>query len=109
MIANRKYRTRHYYDAVPLKIIPIVKSYLDIQNDLLFDRSVQRIYQRSKERSINFHMATIPEYSEHIQSMMDFVPSEMRGLYDLAYKKALTGYPWKTEIKWNEYDLQSSQ
>jgi hypothetical protein len=109
LIANRKYRVRHHYNATPLKTLPILESYLEIQSDLLFDRSVQRIYQRSQTNGINFNMATIPKYSDHIKSMIDFVPSEMRGIYDIAYKNALTGYPWKTQIRWNEYDLQSSK
>ena len=54
-------------------------------------------------------MTTIPKYSDHIKSMIDFIPSEMRGIYDIAYKNALTGYPWKTQVRWNEYDLQSSK
>jgi hypothetical protein len=109
LIANRKYRSRHHYTETPLKTLPIIGAYLDIQNDLLFDRSVQRIYQRSKESGIKFHMATIPETSEHIKSMIDFIPKEMRGVYDIGYNGALKGYPWKTEVRWNEYDLQSTK
>ena len=106
IIANKKYRERHHYDPVPLRIRPILNSFINVEMDLLFDRSVARIYHSAKQKEVNFHMATIPQDSDHIKSTLDFVPSEMREVYKLGYENALTGYSWQTEIKWNEYDLQ---
>lgn len=108
MIANRKYRERHFYDPVPLKVSTILNSFITVEMDLLFDRSVSRIYQSTQEKGINFHMATIPQNSDHIKSMLEFVPDEMREVYDLSYENAVNGYNWKTEIKWNEYDLHKT-
>lgn len=109
MIANRKYRERHNYDPVPLKVKSIFNSFITVEMDLLFDRSVSRIYLSAQAKGINFHMATIPQDSSDIQSMLKFVPSEMREVYDLAYENAVTGYRWQTEIRWNEYDLRSTR
>jgi len=109
MIANRKYRERHNFEPVPLKVKAVLNSFITVEMDLLFDRSVSRIYHSAKEKGVNFHMATIPQSSDHIKSMMEFVPSEMRAVYELGYENALTGYSWQTEIKWNEYDLRSGK
>lgn len=109
MIANRKYRERHFYDPVPLKVSSILNAFITVEMDLLFDRSVSRIYQSTQKKGINFHMATIPQDSGHIKSMLEFVPSEMREVYLLGYEGASQGYHWKTEIKWNEYDLHTNK
>ena len=108
MIANRKYRERHNYEPVPLNVHTVLNSFITVEMDLLFDRSVSRIYQSAQAKGVNFHLATIPQNSSHIKSMMEFVPSEMRAVYDLAYDDALDGYNWQTEINWNEYDLRST-
>lgn len=109
MIANRKYRERHHYSPVPLKVKSVLNSFITVEMDLLFDRSVSRIYHSAKEKGVDFHMATIPQSSDHIKSMLEFVPSEMRQVYQLAYDEALTGYNWKTEVNWNEYDVRSDR
>ncbi|MEH6452365.1 MAG: patatin-like phospholipase family protein [Psychromonas sp.] len=106
IVANKKYRERHRYNPVPLEIRAVLNSFIYVEMDLLFDRSVSRIYHSAKERGINFHMASIPQDSEHIKSTLEFVPSEMREIYKLGYENALSGYDWQTEVKWNEYDLQ---
>jgi predicted acylesterase/phospholipase RssA len=106
IIANKKYRERHHYNPVPLRVRSVLNSFISVEMDLLFDRSVSRIYHSAKEKGVNFFMASIPQNSDHIKSTMDFVPSEMREVYKLGYENALTGYSWQTEIKWNEYDLQ---
>jgi len=109
MIANRKYRERHAYDPMPLKFSPVFDAFITVETDLLFDRSVYRIYNSIQDRNIDFHIATIPQDANHIQSMMEFVPKEMRAIYGIAYDKASNGYPWKKEIRWNEYDLQGDK
>ncbi|WP_170252736.1 patatin-like phospholipase family protein [Colwellia echini] len=106
IIANKKYRERHEYEPVPLRIRPILNSFINVEMDLLFDRSVSRIYHSAKQKGVNFHMATIPQNSNDIKSMLEFVPSEMREVYKLGYGKAIKGYDWQTEILWNEYDLK---
>jgi len=39
IIANKKYRERHHYDPVPLKVNSILNSFITVEMDLLFDRS----------------------------------------------------------------------
>lgn len=107
IVANKKYRERHNYVPVPLRIRSVLNAFINVEMDLLFDRSVSRIYHSAKEKGVNFHMATIPQNSDHIKSTLEFVPSEMREVYKLGYENALTGYSWQTEIKWDEYDLKN--
>jgi predicted patatin/cPLA2 family phospholipase len=104
VIANRKYREGHAYKPTPLESSEVIASLLHVATDLLFDRTIYRLYENVQKRNIKFHMATIPNDTNFIASPMDFIPKEMQGLFDVAYKQALSNYPWKTQIELNEYD-----
>ena len=104
VIANRKYRESHAYKPPPLESSEVIGSLLLVATDLLFDRTIYRLYENVQKRNIKFHMATIPNDTNFINSPMDFIPKEMQELFDLAYKQASSNYPWKTEIERNEYD-----
>ena len=104
VIANRKYRERHIYQPVPIESGGVIKSLLLVATDLLFDRSVFRLYENAKRRGFNFHMATIPNDTHLIKSAMIFNPEEMQALFDLAYQQSVAGYPWKTIVESIEYD-----
>ena len=107
VIANRKYRQRHAYSPVPLESDEVIGSLLLVATDLLFDRTLYRLYESVKKRNIKFHMATIPNESNLIESAMDFIPEEMQALFDLAYQQAVSSYPWKTSVELREYDRNS--
>lgn len=107
VIANRKYRERHVYQPVPMESGEVIGSLLLVATDLLFDRSVFRLYENTKRRGFNFHMATIPNDSHLIKSAMIFKPEEMQALFNLAYKQAVKGYPWQTVVKSTEYDINN--
>ncbi|UZE96361.1 patatin-like phospholipase family protein [Alkalimarinus alittae] len=104
VIANRKYRESHAYKPSPLEATEVIGSLLLVATDLLFDRTIHRIYESAQTRNIKFHMATIPNGTDFISSPMDFIPEEMQGLFSLAYEQALSGYPWQTKIELDEYD-----
>ena len=104
VIANRKYRESYAYKPTALESAEVIGSLLLVATDLLFDRTIYRLYENAQKRNIKFHMATIPNDTDFITSPMDFIPKEMQGLFDLAYKQAASSYPWKTKIELNEYD-----
>ena len=107
IIANRKYRQRHAYSPVQLESGEVIGSLLLVATDLLFDRTIYRLYESVKKRNIKFHLATIPNESDLIESAMDFIPEEMQALFDLAYRQAVSSYPWKTSVELREYDSNS--
>lgn len=107
VIANRKYRERYAYHPVDQNPGAVIGSLLLVATDLLFDRSVFRLYENTQKRGINFFMATIPNDSDLIETSLEFVPEEEQALFDLAYGEAVSGYPWQISVKATEYDINS--
>lgn len=107
VVANRKYREGHAYKPVPLESGRVIESLLLIATDLLFDRTIYRLYESVQRQNIKFHLATIPNDSDFISSPMAFIPEEMQALFDVAYQQTITGYQWKTTIESSEYDTNN--
>lgn len=59
-IANRKYRQRHAYTPVELNPKEMITALLLTETDLLFDRSMYRLYKRTINNGFKFRMAAVP-------------------------------------------------
>ena len=106
-IANRKYRQRDIYKPVEQKPFSIIEAYVLTEMDLLFDRSVYRLYQNCKSKGIAFKMAAIPEKMDNIiKDPIEFEPKNLMKLYSMAYEFGREGIIWKEVITLDEYDMQ---
>jgi hypothetical protein len=106
-VANRKYRQRDIYKPVKQEPFSIIEAYVLTEMDLLFDRSLYRLYQSCQNKGFKFKMAAIPDKMDAIVTdPTKFNPKQMTELYNLGYKLGYDGIKWKTKIRFDEYDKQ---
>ncbi len=105
-IANRKYRNRDYYDPVEQDPSSIIGAYIETETDLLFDRSIYRLYASCKQKGIKFQMASVPKDVNHVDNATEFNPEKMTKLFNVGYQTGLQGINWQDHISINEYDKQ---
>ena len=104
-IANRKYRQRDIYKPVEQAPFSIIETYVLTEMDLLFDRSIYRLYSSCKERGFKFKMAAIPEKMQEIVIIpTEFNPDEMSRLFHVGYNIGINQIKWKEKISFDEYD-----
>jgi predicted patatin/cPLA2 family phospholipase len=104
IVANRKYRNRHLYDPVEQSASEIIAAYINIETDLLFDKSIYRLYTSSVKKGINFRMAAVPEYANSVDDSTEFNPEKMQKLFNVGYNYGLKGINWQKSIAIDEYD-----
>lgn len=106
-VSNRKYRQRDRYEPVQEDSFSIIEAYVLTEMDLLFDKSVYRIYSSCMNKGIKFRMAAIPEKMEAIiTNPTEFEPEKMIELFNVGYNLGFTGVKWKEQISFEEYDNQ---
>jgi len=105
-VANRKYRQRDIYKPVEQAPFSIIEAYVLTEMDLLFDRSVYRLYKSCKAKGFKFKMASIPDKApEIIKVPTEFDPDLMIQLFKVGYEMGLNEIKWRTKIKFEEYDI----
>jgi len=105
-IANRKYRNRTHYKPVEQTPKSIIGAYIETETDLLFDRSIYRLYTSCKQKGIKFQMAAVPKDVNHVDDATEFNPQKMTKLFNTGYQNALKGIIWQDNISIDEYDKQ---
>ncbi len=104
-VANRKYRQRDVYQPVEQAPFSIIEAYVLTEMDLLFDRSIYRLYKSCEKKDIKFKMASIPHKMEDIITVpTEFDPDKMIKLFNVGYQMGKTNIPWKTKVSFDEYD-----
>lgn len=104
-VANRKYRQRDIYKPIEQDPLSIIEAYILTEMDLLFDRSMYRLYKSCEKKDINFKMAAIPQKMEDtIVVPTEFDPDRMLRLFNIGYNFGITETDWKTSIDFEEYD-----
>ncbi len=104
-IANRKYRQRDLYKPVEQAPFSIIEAYVLMEMDLLFDRSVYRLYTSCMQKDIKFKMASIPDKMQDIVvEPTEFNPKNMTKLFNVGYQMGLNKINWKEKISFHEYD-----
>ena len=104
-VANRKYRQKDIYKPVEQAPLDIIEAYVLTEMDLLFDRSMYRLYLSCKQKGIHFKMATIPEKMPDIIDVpTEFDPDKMLKLFDVGYSFGYHGINWQQSISFEEYD-----
>lgn len=104
-VANRKYRQRDIYKPIEQAPLSIIEAFVLTEMDLLFDRSIYRLYNNCKEKGVNFKMATIPEKMEEIIiEPTEFNPEKMLKLFNVGYNLGRHNFKWKEEVSFHEYD-----
>jgi len=104
VVANRKYRNRHIYSPVEQSPSSIISAYIDMETDLLFDKSIYRLYKSSRKKNIKFRLAAVPEYENSVDDSTEFNPQKMQKLFDVGYQYGLQGINWQKSISIDEYD-----
>jgi len=105
-IANRKYRQRLSYDPVEQNPAEVIKALLLTETDLLFDRSMYRLYRNTVKRGFKFRMASVPAGTDLIDLPYEFYPDEMKKLYEIGYRAGIDGYQWQSRVAADEYEQQ---
>ena len=106
IVANRKYRNRHIYDPVAQSPLKIISAYIDIETDLLFDKSIYRLYSNSVKKGIKFRLATVPEYANSVDDSTEFNPEKMTELFNVGHAYGLKEIRWQDKISIGEYDIR---
>jgi len=103
-IANRKYRNRTAYDPVEQSPSSVISAYIETETDLLFDRSMYRLYDSCMQKGIKFRMAAVPKDVNHVDDATEFNPEKMLKLFNVGYSFGLNGVKWQENISIDEYD-----
>ena len=104
-VSNRKYRQRDIYEPVEQAPFSIIEAYVLTEMDLLFDRSVYRLYTSCKEKNVKFRITSIPRKMPNVVlEPTEFNPKNMIRLFNIGYKMGKTNINWKENISFEEYD-----
>ena len=103
-IANRKYRNRADYDPVEQSPSSVIAAYLETETDLLFDRSVYRLYDSTAQRGFKFRMTAVPKYENDVDDATEFNPDKMLKLFNVGYSFGINGVEWQDHVSLDEYD-----
>lgn len=103
-VANRKYRNRHMYSPVEQSPSSIIDAYIEVETDLLFDKSIYRLYDSCVKKGIKFRMASVPENANSVDEATEFNPEKMTTLFNVGYGFGRHGVKWREEISLEEYD-----
>lgn len=105
-IVNRKYRQRESYDPVDQKPAEVIRALLLTETDLLFDRSMNRLYENTVKRGFKFRMAFISADTGLTGLPYEFDPAQMQQLFETGYRDGRSDYSWQEKIAPDEYDRQ---
>jgi len=104
VVANRKYRNRHLYDPVEQSPSGIISAYINVETDLLFDKSIYRLYINSIKKGVKFRLISVPEEVNYVDDATEFDPKKMTKLFGVGYAYGLKGIKWQDKISIHEYD-----
>jgi hypothetical protein len=104
-IANRKYRNRTAYDPVEQSPSSVISAFIETSTDLLFDRSMYRLYDSCMQKGIKFRMAAVPKDVNYVDVATEFNPEKMLKLFNVGYGFGLNGIKWQEDISIDEYDI----
>ena len=105
-IANRKYRNRTDYDPVEQSPSSVIAAYIETETDLLFDRSVYRLYDSTAQRGFKFRMAAVPKNENDVDDATEFNPDKMLKLFNVGYSFGINGVEWQDNVSLDEYDIR---
>ena len=103
-IANRKYRNRTAYSPVEQSPTSVISALLETEIDLLFDRSMYRLYESCIKKGIKFRMAAVPKDVNYVDVSTEFNPEKMLKLFNVGYSFGLNGVKWQDYVSVDEYD-----
>jgi len=104
-IVNRKYRNRTAYEPVEQSPSSVISAFIETETDLLFDRSMYRLYDSSIQKGIKFRMAAVPKDVNYVDVSWEFNPEKMLKLFNVGYGFGLNGIKWQEDISIDEYDI----
>jgi hypothetical protein len=99
VVGNRKYRFKN--TKKPLSndySATILVQVATHAVDMLFDRSLYRLYKACEDKNFNFYYKGIDDTVRLDTYSHQFIPEDMNHLYAIGYEEAIKGIPWKREI-----------
>jgi len=108
-VANRKYRKLHKYSPPEQSPGGIINRYVNIKDDLLFDKSIYRLYDSCRKTGIKFRMAIVPKHNNFVDDSIEFDPEKMTKLFNVGYHSGMSGIKWQENISLDAYDNQSEE
>ena len=103
VLANRQYRYKK--QTKPLKgdsAVSILIAVAKNSVDLIYDRSIYRLYNSCKANGYNFNYVGIDDNITLMYMPHQFKPTEMNRLFKEGYKRGLNGIKWQKNISENE-------
>jgi len=104
ILANRQYRYKK--QTQPLKsdnVISILSAVVKNSVDLIYDRSIYRLYKASKKNGYNFNYVGIDDNITLKYLPHKFKPKEMKRLFLEGYKRGFNDLKWQKSI--SEYEM----
>jgi hypothetical protein len=103
VLSNRQYRYKKSHnplhdDSAISILIAVAKNSVD----LIYDRSIYRLYNACKEYDYNFYYTGIDDNITLNYLPHEFNTEEMQRLFREGYKKGIEGIEWKKKISENE-------
>ena len=103
VIGNRKYRLLDTKQ--PLEsdgILEILTQVATHSIDLIYDRSLYRLYKGCQKEGYNFYYTGIDDNITTHSFSHQFIPKDMKKLYEQGYKKGIGKIPWQRTIAQDE-------
>jgi len=103
VLANRQYRYKKTTQALPNdSALTILTAVAKNSVDLIFDRSIYRLYKASTDHGYNFYYTGIDDDIILPNLPHQFEKEDMNRLFDAGYKKGFHGIQWKRKISEDE-------
>jgi hypothetical protein len=103
VLANRQYRYKKPSKALENdSALSILMGVTANSIDLLFDRSIYRLYKACEENKYNFYYTGIDDNITIKAMPHQFYKDEMQRLFDEGFKKGSTKINWQKKIYFNE-------
>ena len=103
VLANRQYRYKKTTHALPNdSALTILIAVAKTSVDLIFDRSIYRLYKACETHGYDFYYTGIDDTMMMPNLPHQFEQKEMQRLFDAGYKKGFYGVKWKRKISEDE-------
>lgn len=90
----RSGQLKHHYKEVDMKIFSIAGKAVTGLTSTQAIGDLYRIYVNTQRDGIDYNLGSVPaDYVSQAKEAFD--PDDLKRLYDLGYKMALSGYPWE--------------
>lgn len=103
ILSNRHYRYKKRDQALKNdSVASIIEAVVKNSIDLIYDRSIYRLYTASRQNGYKFYYTGIDDNITLNKFPHEFDAQEMQRLYDEGYQKGINGIKWQRDIVYDE-------